>query len=357
MKIGYDAKRYFHNRSGLGNYSRDLLRILAEQYPQNQYLLFDKRPTPCAPPLQAVSLDKKVFSRQWHMGVQAQDCELFHGLSGELPLRWSTKSPKKILTIHDLIFEKLPQYYSFLDRKIYFAKFSNAAKQADCIVAISEQTKRDIVELLKVPASKVQVIYQGCSPLFKEDLPKEFLEQTRKKYGLPEEFILNVGTLEDRKNGMLVLEALLHDKIPVVFAGKNTPYTERMKAYAKEKGMDQRVWFLAGLSNREIAALYRFAAVFAYPSEYEGFGIPIVEALSVGVPVVSNAAGVFPEAGGPGSWYVDIRNTEEFRTALVQLWKDERERKQRIEIGKSYVTRFDDAPLAKQWMEVYTSLL
>jgi glycosyltransferase involved in cell wall biosynthesis len=357
MIIGYDAKRYFHNRSGLGNYSRDLLRILAEHYPSNQYLLFDKRPESTVAPLQSIPLRPKLFSRQWHLGLQAQDCTIFHGLSGELPLRWARKSPHKVVTIHDLIFEKLPKYYSFLDRKIYFAKFLNAAKQADLVVAISEQTKKDILQLFKIPEKKIQVIYQGCNPLFKEELPEEFLNKTRTKYQLPDKYILNVGTLEDRKNGMKIIEALEEEDIPMVFAGRNTSYTEKMKAYVQKKGLSSRVWFLEGLSNREIAALYRFAQVFAYPSEYEGFGIPIIEALNAGVPVVTNELGVFPEAGGPSSLYVKLTDKYALREALVHLWENEADRQKRITEGKIYVQRFDDAPLAKQWMQAYQGLI
>ncbi len=357
MTIGYDAKRYFHNRSGLGNYSRDLLRILAQQHPEHSYLLYDKRPNTTSPPLEAVPLEKKLFSRQWHLGRQAQDCDIFHGLSGELPFRWGAKTPKKVVTIHDLIFEKLPKYYSFIDRKIYFAKFLAAAKQADLVVAISEQTKKDILELLKIPERKIKVIYQGCSPLFKENLAPKFLKDTKRKYQLPDKFILNVGTLEDRKNGMLLLQALEKEEIPLVFAGRNTPYTEKMKNYVHEKGMTHRIWFLEGLSNQEIAALYSYAAVFAYPSEYEGFGIPIIEALNAGVPVVTNARGVFPEAGGPGSLYVDIQQSGEMREALLHLWNHEADRQKRIAQGKTYVQRFDDELLATQWMETYKALL
>ncbi len=117
------------------------------------------------------------------MGKDAQqiNADIFHGLSGELPLEWTEKPIKKIVTIHDLIFMRFPQYYSFFDRKIHFWKFKKAAEQADLIIAISEQTKQDIIHYLKVPESKIKVIYQGCHQAFKENQAQEFIHKTKQK--------------------------------------------------------------------------------------------------------------------------------------------------------------------------------
>ena len=158
MRIAFDGKRFFNNGSGLGNYSRDLVRILATYFPENQYIIFNKNPSERGkeilnlPNVLFKETSKGNFSRQFKMGKNAQniDADIFHGLSGELPLKWNNKPIKKIVTIHDLIFLRFPKYYSFFDRKIHFWKFKNAAQQADLIIAISEQTKRDIIKFLKV---------------------------------------------------------------------------------------------------------------------------------------------------------------------------------------------------------------
>jgi len=150
MKIAFDAKRFFNNSSGLGNYSRDLVRIMATNFPENKYLLFNKNKSEkgkeilALPNVEFHATSKGNLSRQFKLGIDAQNAnaELFHGLSGELPLKWNKKPIKKIVTIHDLIFERFPQYYSFFDRKIHFWKFKKAAENADLIIAISEQTKK-----------------------------------------------------------------------------------------------------------------------------------------------------------------------------------------------------------------------
>ena len=194
MKIAFDGKRFFNNGSGLGNYSRDLVRILATFYPENQYFLLNKNTSERGkailnfPNVSFVKTSSGKFARQFKMGKDAQkiNADIFHGLSGELPLKWTHKPIKKIVTIHDLIFLRFPQYYSFFDRKIHFWKFGKAAEQADLIIAISEQTKRDIIKFLKVPESKIRVVYQGCHESFKEIQSPEFLNSIREKFNLPE---------------------------------------------------------------------------------------------------------------------------------------------------------------------------
>ena len=230
MKIAFDGKRFFNNSSGLGNYSRDLVRILATYFPENKYVLLNKDQSEKGKEilkLPNVSFQKTLagnFSRQFKMGKDAQqiNADIFHGLSGELPLKWSDKPIKKIVTIHDLIFLRFPQYYSFFDRKIHFWKFKKAVEQADLIIAISEQTKRDIIQFLKVPEEKIRVVYQGCHHAFKENQSADFLNSIKEKYNLPKRFILNVGTIEERKNLLHIVKAIHGTEIPLVVIGKKT---------------------------------------------------------------------------------------------------------------------------------------
>ncbi|MBS1571534.1 MAG: glycosyltransferase, partial [Bacteroidetes bacterium] len=216
MKIGYDAKRYFHNSSGLGNYSRDLVRILAENYPKNSYLLLAKKTSErCLkflenPSISFQKITSGILGRQLKMGIDAQkeNCDIFHGLSGELPLKWNKTPIKKIVTIHDVIFLKYPKFYSFFDKKIHTWKFQNACNQADIVIAISLQTKKDIIEYFKIPEEKIKVIYQTCHTAFKEKYSTIELQNIREQYQLPEKFLLNVGTIEERKNLFSVVKAI-----------------------------------------------------------------------------------------------------------------------------------------------------
>ncbi len=364
MKIGYDAKRLFHNASGLGNYSRDLLGILTAHLPQHDYLLFSRSMSEKGekllnhPAVTFTPLRGRFLSRQLTMGLQAAGlkCDIFHGLSGELPLRWGNQNVKKVVTIHDLIFERYPAYYSWFDRKIHKAKFRHAAQTADVVVAISEQTKADIIHYLKIPESKIRVIYQGCSHLYKESYSEATKEAVRQQYALPPSFVLNVGTIEERKNGLALVKALKGTAIPLVFIGKEKKYAESIHRFIAENGMTGQVIFLKNVSNPHLAVIYQLARVFAYPSVYEGFGIPVIEALYSGTPVITNGRGVFPEAGGPASRYVQAEDHQSIRSALTDLWENEALRAEMAVKGREYAARFDDDKIAAAWADLYNSL-
>ncbi len=365
MKIAFDAKRFFHNTSGLGNYSRDLVRILSEYEPENEYLLLNKNKSERGkdilehPNVHFIETSKGNLSRQLKMGKDAQKlgADIFHGLSGELPLKWDPKPIKKIVTIHDLIFVRYPQYYSFFDRKIHFWKFKKAADTADKIIAISEQTKRDIIQYLKVPETKIEVIYQGCHHAFKEQQSPELMEDVKDKFKLPERFVLNVGTIEDRKNLLNVVKAINGTEIPLVVVGRKTKYYQKIERFLKKNKMEKQVLFLEGVSMDELACLYKLADIFVYPSFFEGFGIPVIEALFSKTVVVTSNASCLPEAGGKDSVYVNPDNDLDIRAKLKFLWENESERKRREEKGFEFVQKFNDEPIAKELMNFYQKII
>ncbi|MGL6128062.1 glycosyltransferase family 4 protein [Chryseobacterium artocarpi] len=365
MKIAFDAKRFFHNTSGLGNYSRDLVRILSEYEPENEYLLLNKNKSERGKDIldrsnvKFIPTSKGKFSRQFKMGkdAQKQNADIFHGLSGELPLKWDKKPIKKIVTIHDLIFVRYPQYYSFFDRKIHFWKFKKAADMADKIIAISEQTKRDIIDYLKVPETKIEVIYQGCHKAFKEEQSQELIKETKEKFNLPERFILNVGTIEDRKNLLNVVKAINGTNIPLVVVGRKTKYYQKIESFLKKNKIEKQVFFLEGVSMDELAAIYKLADIFVYPSFFEGFGIPIIEALFSKTVVVTSNISCLPEAGGNDSVYIDPKNELDIRAKIKFLWENESERKRREEKGFEFVQKFNDEPIAKELMNLYQKII
>ncbi len=364
MKIAYDAKRFFNNASGLGNYSRDLVRILASFYPETFFILFNKGKSERGndilnlPNVSFVETSKGFLSRQRKMGKDAQrfDVDIFHGLSGELPFKWSKKSIKKIVTIHDLIFMKFPQYYSWFDRKIHSWKFKKAAESADLVIAISEQTKRDIIQYLKIPESKIRVVYQGCHKAFKEKPTHEYFKATREKFKLPERFILNVGTIEERKNLLSIIRSLKDTDIPLVVVGKKQKtYFKKIERFLNKNKV--KVQFLEKVTMDELAAIYRCADIFVYPSFYEGFGIPVIEALFSGTPVITSNLSCLPEAGGNDSVYVDPYNVDDLRSKIQFLWNNEAERMRRAKKGLEYAQNFTDGKIALDLMKVYSEVL
>lgn len=369
MRIGFDSKRLFHNATGLGNYSRDLLRILYHYYPENEYVLYNPKPTEAyADFLQKINyLERnpkglwRNFKSLWRSyGVKNQirkdQLDIYHGLSGELPLGISTQV-KTVVTVHDLIFMRYPELYQPVDRRTYFLKFKSAAKRADLVVAISEQTKNDIVDFLQINPEKIRVIYQGCAPVFKENFSLEEMQQVKKKFSLPDQFVLNVGTIEPRKNALLIVKAIKNIDIKLVLIGKPTSYFRQIMEYARENKMEEKIMHLQGITQRELALVYRLATVMVYPSFFEGFGIPIVEALFSKTPVITSENGVFPEAGGLGSMYINPEDEYQLGQKIEFLLNNPEEIPLRVEKGYQYAQNFTDQQLAKQWDLVYKNLL
>lgn len=365
MKIAFDGKRFFNNSSGLGNYSRDLVRILGTYFPENQYVLFNKNQSEKGkeilqlPNVSFLETSKGNFSRQFKMGKDAQqiNADIFHGLSGELPLKWTEKPIKKIVTIHDLIFMRFPQYYSFFDRKIHFWKFKKAAEQADLIIAISEQTKQDIIHYLEVPESKIKVIYQGCHKAFKENKCAQFLNSIKEKYNLPERFILNVGTIEERKNLLNIVKAIQETEISLVVIGKKTKYFKKVQNFIDKNALQKQVLFLENVSMEELAAIYKLADIFVYPSFFEGFGIPIIEALFSETVVITSNLSCLPEAGGEDSVYINPHHFEDIKAKILFLWNNESERNRRAAKSLEFVQKFNDKEIGKNLQSVYQEVM
>lgn len=370
MKIGFDAKRAIQNNTGLGNYSRYVVEILSKYYPENSYFLFapkDKQ-NPRLNLLQSAcnvffrfpqGLWKK-FSSFWRVSAVKNDLkknqiDIFHGLSNELPVRLHKTGIKSIVTIHDLIFLRYPEYYPLIDRNIYRLKFGYACRKANKIIAISECTKRDIISFFHIPEKKIKVIYQGCHPNFALPVSDEKKKEVVRKYQLPDQFLLYVGSIESRKNLLLVTKALLYtDKnIQLVAIGKKTNYQIEVERFVKENNLSGKVRIINDLPFEDLPACYQLAKIFIYPSFFEGFGIPLIEALSSGVPVIAATGSCLEEAGGPDSVYIDPLNEKELAEAISKVWNDPVLSKQMAGKGKIYVQRFSEEKIAKNIMEAY----
>lgn len=374
MKIGFDAKRAAQNRTGLGNYSRFVIDIMSRYAAQNQYQLYVPNPakasllgrvhtnTEIITPHRKTDTLFRSFWRSWGMtaDIRQNQTDLFHGLSNELPLNIRQAAhTKSIVTIHDLIFLRYPEYYHAIDRKIYQFKFRKACELADRIIAVSECTKRDIVDFYRIAPEKIDVVYQGCDPQFRQKVSEMEKEQVRHTYGLPEHYILYLGSIESRKNLMLIIQALLHTQtdLPVVAVGKHTPYADQVMTFARQNGLEKRLHMLHGVPFHALPAFYQMASVFVYPSFFEGFGIPLLEALNSRIPVIGAQGSCLEEAGGPHSIYVDPCNPNELADAIDRVLSQEDLRQTMIEEGYQYARRFDEEKLAADLWQVYQKTL
>jgi glycosyltransferase involved in cell wall biosynthesis len=362
VRIGFDAKRVFNNFTGLGNYSRFVLDGLTEFYSDNEYFLYTPkiRQHPEVQkylPLNIRQPEKNKIGSLWRTFCIVEDIkkdklDVYHGLSNELPMR---RAPhvKMVLTVHDLIFMRFPEYYGIIDVNIYKWKLKNACRNADIIVAVSQQTANDLKDFLDVDERKLRVIYQGCHPSFYKAAA---VEEVRKKYELPKEYLLYVGTLEKRKNAGLILKALsrLKNKIPLVLVGKPTKYIADLEGIIKQYHLRDRVKFIHNAAFADLPALYQGASLFIYPSVFEGFGIPIVEAIASGVPVITSNGSCFSEAGGPDCIYVNPSNPEELADAITMVLDNAGLRTTMVDGSKTYIKKFAPAVIAGELMKVYS---
>jgi glycosyltransferase involved in cell wall biosynthesis len=252
-----------------------------------------------------------------------------------------------------------PEYYNWIDTKIYTYKFRQACREADRIIAISERTRRDIIELGNVNPDKIDLIYQSFSPRFNIECDGQQLQQVRDKYTLPQRYLLSVGSIEERKNVMLAVKALvgLPQDISLVIVGRHTPYTDKVIRLARDNKLTDRITILHGVPDADLPAIYRMAEVFVYPSRYEGFGIPIIEAVSCGLPVVACTGSCLEEAGGPDCLYVDPMDVVGMAAAIKRVLIGAKERERRISLSREYIRRFEGTDVAEQVIDIYDKLI
>ncbi len=378
MKIGFDAKRALHNLRGLGNYSRTLIKSLDEYYDENEYYLF----SPESKNSELIEWSKslgsnfstispegfleRTFPSIWRsllLKNEINKCHLdiYHGLSHELPIGIDNTNTLKVVTIHDLLYLKFPQFFSYIDRQTYHRKFSYSCKNSDIVIAICEQTKSDIVKYLKVPEEKIHVVYQSCSPDFYYDKSAEELTRVKKKYGLENSFIFHIATMEENKNTLGIVKAFekVHKDIEedLILIGRGKKYKQDVINYISEANLNNRVRILDEAENVDIPAIYQLAKLFVFPSFYEGFGIPIIEALFSKTPVITSKGGCFPESGGPSSRYVDPYSIEDISNAMVDILKDTSLQKEMAQKGHEFVQKFHWRNTSNELMNLYLTHL
>lgn len=379
MNIGFDAKRAYHNGTGLGHYSRTLIRSLSEYWPEHSYYLFNPKPSSLFS-LQANNIHEvlpgdflsRLFPSAWRSSWVKKDLgkyniDLYHGLSHEIPLGIKQTGIKSVVTIHDLVHERYPEQYNPVDVKIYSKKFRYACANADKVIAISQQTKKDIIDYYKIPEEKIVVCYQSCNPAFGKEISEEEKKRVRTMYGLPEEFFLYVGSVIERKNLLNICKAVFllrnETEIPLVAIGDGGKYKQQVKDYIRQNGLEQKIIFLserpaakssaAFQSATDFPAIYQSAIAMIYPSFFEGFGIPVLEALWSRLPVITSNSSCLPEAGGDGAYYVNPNSAEEIAEGMKKIYSDKKLSASLVEKGWQHAQNFTPQKSANAVMGVY----
>ena len=371
MKIAFDAKRAFHNHRGLGNYSRDVIRLLSTYFPENEYYLMNPKEKnnikfPINENTKVIypeSFFYKYNSSYWRSSgcisqLKRIQSDIYHGLSQELPYGIHKTGIKTVVTMHDAIFVRYPELYDFFYRKMFVKKNQYSCKVADKIIAISEQTKQDFIDFFDAEPAKVEVVYQGCNNIFREKISEETISSVKNKYNLPDNFLLNIGAIEKRKNLETIIRSIHIGKIvlPLVVIGGKSSYLEEIKSLIAELKLEKQILFLHHVETKDLPAIYKMSELFIYPSMFEGFGIPILEAICVGTPVITSKGSCFKETGGESTIYVDYNNAEEMSFEINRVLSDHVLSENMIEAGLKHADLFTDDKVASNLIKVYNNL-
>jgi glycosyltransferase involved in cell wall biosynthesis len=372
--IGIDFTAAAEQGGGIGRYTRELITALGQEDTDTEYRLFvagfGKSELPPPPgknfEWRSTHITAEWFARIWHRArlpipveTWTGSLSLYHATDFTLPpLRRGTRS---ILTVHDLSFIRSPETAMPSLRRYLEVVVPRSIQRADFVLADSEATRQDILELYQVEAQKIAVLYSGVEKRFKPIRDTARLAEVRSRYGLGDTpFILSVGTVQPRKNYQRLAEAFKRLNMPdlrmVIAGGKgwlDTPLYQSIR----DLGIEDRVKFLGFVADADLPALYSSARVLALPSLYEGFGLPALEAMACGLPVVATNVSSVPEVVGEAGLQIDPTDVEGLSEALRRLIEEDDLRNTLIARGIERAKLFDWRKSARELQQHYTALL
>jgi len=373
MQVGIDYTAAARQRAGIGRYTRELVGALIAQRSPHRYVLFaatgglatgDWRLAIKGRPVQlrALPISDEWLARLWHrlrlpipVETVIGPVDVFYSPDFVLPpTRCGTRT---LLTVHDLSFVHYPDH--FVPKLVRYLSqvVPRSVARADRVLADSEATRADLITHLGTPPEKVDVLYSGVAPRFRPEVEPGERERLRARYGLGDvPYILSVGTLQPRKNYTRLIQAFarLRGDVQLAIAGGRGWLCQDILAEAARLG--GRVRILGFVEEVDLPVLYRNAALFAFPSLYEGFGLPVLEAMACGVPVVCSNASSLPEVAGDAALLIDPLDTEELTQALNRGLEDAGLRQAMVDRGFVQAARFTWERAARQLLAVFDAL-
>jgi len=370
MRVCIDVSAAVHRRAGLGRYVHELIAALVEQGAHEYTAFYHQRgEAHLAPPIDRLpQLTTSLTVRPWRLrtalayfsglGMDAMfaGVDVFHATEHLLP---RLRRVRSVFTLHDLIFQFDPDSHKRLNIAFLRTMMPRFLRAADAIIAVSECSKRDAVRIYNMPADKIWVIYEGVDPRFEPIDDVAQLASIRRKYNLPQRFVLHLGTIEPRKNLTLLFEALTAlnvERHALVVAGKTGWLTDPIFARIGELGLQDRVLFTGYVPDEDLPALLSAASVLVMPSKYEGFGLPVLEAMACGTPVIASNASSLPEVGGDAALYAPPDDPSAWAELISRVLKDAALRASMREKGLRQAAKFRWDIAARQTAEVYSTL-
>ncbi len=375
MRVAIDYTAAVYQSAGIGRFVRSLVHALAEIDSRTEYLLVFADPprgirpaVPDAPNFRTrrIPLSDRALTALWHrlsipvpVDLVTGPVDVFHSPDFVLP---PARRPAKVLTVHDLAFLLRPECADAKLREYLEKTVPRSVARADFILADSLNTQDDLICLLGVPPAKVEVVPGGVDSAFVPVRDPESLDRLRQQVSGGAPFILNVGMIEPRKNLARLIEAFellkarYHAPHKLVLAGKRGWLSEGIYRRAETSPVASDILFPGFVAEGDLPALYSAADLFAYPSLYEGFGLPPLEAMACGTPVVASSSASVPEVVGGAALLVDPENTEELAEAMAKALGDTALRQQMAARGLEQSKQFTWRASAERMLSVYTRL-
>ena len=354
MKIGIDTQSTWGRKTGIGLYTAQLLRALRRVAPQHEYVELSLGCT------KEMRTDQRLRWQQFGLPrrARAMRVDLLHVTGFDAPL-W--KPCPAVLTVHDLIGLLFPSNFPPISRFYWSRWLPRSIPWADRIIVDSEHSKGDVNRFLGISAEHIEVIHLGVDKSFRPVEDESVLESVRDRYGLPQMFVLYLGTLEPRK-GIDTLIAAYGDLAPdiphhLVIAGQRGWYTEPIFQQVAALGLDHQVHFTGYVADEDLPALYSLAQLFVYPSQYEGFGLPVLEAMACGVPVVTSNTSSLPEVVGDAALLVQPKEAQSLAVAMLHVLNDDELRAKMRLRGLEQAARFTWEETARRTLQVYEKML
>ncbi len=366
MHIGIDARLVYYTQAGIGQYILCLTEALAKIDKEDEFTILKSRKDKSPLTSQANFRRRFLWTpshhplEQWTLPLEIGmiGLDILHSPDFIPPFRRNYNS---VITIHDLAFLLYPHLVARESAR-YYGQIERAVKSTDHIIAVSESTKRDAIRLLGVPEDKITVIYEAANPIFRPIDDQDKLDRSRAKYDLWEDFILFVSTIEPRKNLSNLLRAFhlfldgYDGEAKLVVVGRRGWLFEEVFATLEELDLEEEVIFLGKASIEDLPLLYNTARALAYPSLYEGFGLPPLEAMSCGTPVITSNVSSLPEVVGDAALIVDPQDISGLAKAIGQVLTDEALRKDLIAQGFQRAKMFSWEKAAKETLALYKEL-
>lgn len=366
MHIYFDAKRYFYNPTGLGNYSRWLVNSYHQFYPEDKLFL-------CTPrlnkPIDFDTADEKKtieytnflgLNRVFGLYHKIPGSSIFHGLTNEMPYFPKASKVATVVTVHDIIFKLRPEGYKWADRMIYHLKTQYAIRRADRIICMSQMTKNDLIEHYGADEAKLEVVYQNCLPFYYSEPSTAEWSDWRQTYNPPMDFILSVGTFNERKNHKSIIDAYslipLCDRITTYLIGSG-PLKDELLQRIESRGLSSWIKILSNVTLPQLRCFYKAANLAIYPSLYEGYGLPVLESLACGTVVIVHKACATVEAGGRSVSQVDCTSPEQLAVEIVELQKNKFLKSKYLEEFVFHLEELRIDKLMKQMNNIYSNIL